>query len=385
VLLAAGALVAARPASPASSWPKLHFDAANSAFAVGAQGPALAALSRLRRRWQVTLDGVVWSSPAVERGRVVIGTESDVEAVSAATGRMLWRASLGQGVGAPPTVSGGRVFVGALGDGGVYALDLRSGRIVWRAQTGGSNVYGGALVAGGRVYVGADDGKLYAFDAANGAKEWTASAVGDHATPALVGGVVYTVGGVPGTVSALRASDGAVLWQVHTADFSGVSPTVHGGWIYLGDNSGDLYGRPARPCSAGCTWAWRDQIGSDDANEPKITGLAFAYATLFATATDGHVYAIDPHSGAVRWQGISPAPIVDAPSIAAGVVWLGTEDGHLVAFRAHGCGSARCSPVWSGAVGPPGEPLNSTPALAGGSVYVASYDRDLAAFAEARR
>jgi outer membrane protein assembly factor BamB len=109
-----------------------------------------------------------------------------------------------------------------------------------------------------------------------------------------------------------------------------------------------------------------------------VGAVAVAYGTLFAAATNGTLYALDRQSGALRWRGLTDSPITDSPSIAAGVVWVGTQDGHLDAFRAHGCGNATCQPLASFEISQ-GEPLYASPAIANNTIYIASYDRRLVA------
>lgn len=54
-------------------------------------------------------------------------------------------------------------------------------------------------------------------------------------------------------------------------------------------------------------------------------------------------------------------------SVAGALVYVGSDDGHLYAFNAFGCGQASCSPAWSTNVG---APVETSPAIANGQVFV---------------
>ena len=251
--------------------------------------------------------------------------------------------------------------------------------MLWSAATSpGADFGAGATVAEGVVYAGANDGKLYAFNAANGALRWSAKIPGG-ATPAVVGGLLYTVGGgFPGSLYVLRAANGALLWQAGTYD-NAIDPLVAHGSVFVGDNGGDIYGRSSAGCGSPQCWGWPWRFHTaENGSTSHISGLAVAYGTLFAGSSNGILYVLDPHTGALRWRGSTGGEITDSPSIAAGVVWVGTQDGHLDAFPAHGCGSATCQPLASIKISQ-GEPLYASPAIANGTVYIASYDRRLVA------
>ena len=63
--------------------------------------------------------------------------------------------------------------------------------------------------------------------------------------------------------------------------------------------------------------------------------------------------------------------------MANGVVYVGSDDNHLYAFAARGCGAVTCSPLWTATTG--GD-INSSPALGNRMVYVGSADGQLYAF-----
>ena len=78
------------------------------------------------------------------------------------------------------------------------------------------------------------------------------------------------------------------------------------------------------------------------------------------------------------WTASTGSQIGTSPAVANGVVYVGSADHMLYAFKADGCGQPTCSPLWTASTG--GAILYSSPAVANRVVYVGSYDHKLYAF-----
>src|SRR5215472_16220935 len=77
------------------------------------------------------------------------------------------------------------------------------------------------------------------------------------------------------------------------------------------------------------------------------------------------------------WTATTGSSIDSSPAVANGVVYVGSWDGKLYAFKADRCGQPTCSPLWTATTG---NQIHSSPAVANGVVYVGSYDHKLYAF-----
>lgn len=64
--------------------------------------------------------------------------------------------------------------------------------------------------------------------------------------------------------------------------------------------------------------------------------------------------------------------------MANGIVYVGSWDHKLYAFKAAGCGKLACSPLWVSA--PTGNSIFSSPVVDHGTVYVGSQDGKLYAY-----
>jgi polyvinyl alcohol dehydrogenase (cytochrome) len=172
---------------------------------------------------------------------------SDLDSSTVAGLNPAWSVEIGGPVSATPVIADGVAFVGSY-DGNLYAVDLASGSSVWAYATGAAvqepnlgiplGITGSAAVADGVVYVGDAAATVHAIDSVSGQAIWTVK-VDDQvsaciwSSPVIWNGAVY-VGvasvakeeGFRGSVVALDATTGELLWQVYMvpegADGAGV-------------------------------------------------------------------------------------------------------------------------------------------------------------------
>jgi outer membrane protein assembly factor BamB len=137
---------------------------------------------------------------------------------------------------------------------GVSRLALR-----WLVQTG-DGLQASPIVAGGHVYIASQRGTVRALDARSGRLLWRISTGATIAmTPALADGLLF-VGDhrAPGAFMALDASTGRRLWQTVFAGGVRSEPVVAGGVVYEGETGGD---GPA--CHHAALHALRERTGAE--------------------------------------------------------------------------------------------------------------------------
>lgn len=112
--------------SSETQWPTYRHDNARSATTKTPVVPDLKPI------WVAEL-GARPTAPVVASGRVYVACPETytLHALSAETGRFLWRFTTGGRIDSPPTVSNGRVVFGSA-DGYVYCLQASDGALVWR-------------------------------------------------------------------------------------------------------------------------------------------------------------------------------------------------------------------------------------------------------------
>jgi len=140
-----------------------------------------------------------------------------------------------------PLIADGRVFVtvkNASGQGTtLFALNAANGSTLWSSNLGGSFFWSGSCYENGRVFALNGSGLLQAFDAATGALVWSRLLPGQFSfssMPTVRDGVIYTGGaGSGGTVYAVNANTGAVLWTQSVANGGNSSPAVTSDGVYV--------------------------------------------------------------------------------------------------------------------------------------------------------
>lgn len=175
-----------------------------------------------------------FSPAAIAKGEIYVGAASgtafDLVAISVNGSPIVWQYPISvQDVS--PAVVNGVVYAGS-SDSNVYALNAATGSLLWKYTTGGA-IFNSPAVTGGAVYIGDSGGDLYALNAKTGALIWKTASVGGVAAAAVANGVVY-VGSSNCSAYALSAKTGAILWQHATSCPQGVSsPVVVNGVLYF--------------------------------------------------------------------------------------------------------------------------------------------------------
>ncbi len=266
-------------------------------------------------------------------------------------------------------------------------------------DTTGSAVSTAPTVANGVTYVGAADGNLSAFDAAGikgcsagppktCAPLWT-GAVGVGAlrtSPAVAGGVVYIQGrdtlvafdanGVNGCTSGPPVTCAPLWTSVSLGDVRS-SPTVAGGMVFTTGSNGLLaFDAAAVSGCAGtpkvCSPVWSASfVPGWDASPTVAAGRVFvAGATSVAAFDAAGVSGCLNQLCAPLW---SVNGSYSSPAVVGGTVFLAGGDHGLAAFDAAGvthCMGVVCVPLWTGTLSvAPGEHVDP-PAIANGVAYV---------------
>ncbi|GAB3788336.1 outer membrane protein assembly factor BamB [Dyella agri] len=181
-------------------------------------------------------------------------------------------------------------------------------------------------------------------------KVWTAR-IGDgagisgvHLRPTVVDGVLYA-DSTDGKVAAFDAATGKKLWDKTTrsskswfglghrkgtdATYAG-GPAVAGDLLAVGTLDGHVYAMGAKDGSP----RWDAELNSEVIAAPAISG-----DLVIVRTQDGRVYGLDAATGKRRWaydQGTVPLLSLrgnSTPLAANGVVFIGSDDGKLVALR----------------------------------------------------
>ncbi len=367
--------------------------------------------------------GVVWkysprgfratySSPAVARGRVVVGEglhftrDARINCLRADDGALVWEHRTSSHVESSPCIHGERVYIGA-GDDGMYCIDLkpRSGgkaNVVWHLDGKKyPDCETSPIVHDGKVYFGLGEGghAVVCVDAGTGKEVWkvptpysvfsspaiadgklfvgmgngnlvkTAEQLRDEALKKLrEGGAgaeeirkVYQEMAPAGKVWCLDPKTGAVLWRFDVDRNILGAIAVSGGRLYFGTQGGNFYCLNTDGQPIGRPWDARVAIGTSAA-----VGARHVY---FITGA-GQLYALDSATLRPKWE-MATAPgklFVSSPAVARGHVYVGTDGGGLICVGHPPEGES--IPVFGGHLGGPG-----SSGWADGSVLSANGER----------
>ena len=230
----------------------------------------------------------------------------------------LWSVNAGKGEGRMgvrqgPVVADGHVYVAAI-KGGVHAYDLQTGAPLWSYEPAEEKkkapirLSGGPGAGGGLVVVGGLDGEVIALDAATGTEKWTAKVNNEVLAAPTIGDGLAIVRSNDGMVTAFDAATGQRRWfwqrelpalTVRGNDSVSMGP----GFVFVGNDDGSVAALAAQDGRL----LWEQDVAqgegrseldrmSDVDGTPVLDGT-----TLFATSFKRQTMAIDGPTGRPIW------------------------------------------------------------------------------------
>ena len=150
----------------------------------------------------------------------------------------------------------------------------------------------------------------------------------------VVDGICY-VSSPNGVVTALRVSDGSLLWR-HVGGTTGQEAiTTVDGVVYLA---------PVLPLDSTATSVTVEALRAHDGSPlwsrtfltdaPGFFQLTVVDRIVYVRSAVERIEALRASDGSLLWHYTSHASLVSLPSVAEGMVYAGTVDGHLYALRA---------------------------------------------------
>lgn len=275
------------------------------------------------------------------RNRIYVGTTEGNLFGFQLNGRRDFVYEVGAPVEAQPTADfDGGVLVPAV-DGHLHALDA-SGELRWKADLSGA-LRNAPVVTDDAVYVIGENDVVTAVARDDGRILWTYEkepieeiTIAGHAGLLLEDGRIYTAF-TDGSVAAIDAIDGRLLWELDTSidvdlrpgdvpQFLDVdtTPVLIDGLLYVASFNAGLYALDAQSG----TVQWREpQLGG-------IVALAAAGAMLVVASARRGVMLFDPAAREVRWERANERGAPTQPVVTDfGTVIYGETQGSLLALR----------------------------------------------------
>ena len=381
----------------AADWPQWRGPERTGAVPAGEPVPATLP-AEPKVVWRVPV-GEGFASPVVSGGRVFHLDNQDAQeiahAADAATGKELWRATLfsshkdGFGIGprCAPVADGDRVYFQSA-KGELQCLSAADGRLIWRknftddfgaiyigekGKAAGASRHGAAgapVIDGERIIVqvgSASGASIVAFDKKTGAVVWKAESDQTvYAAPiiATVAGVRHFLSFTTEALIALDPNDGKLLWRVPLKTALGrhvTTPVVSGDLVLVASHQVGLVAtRVAKSGEAlAASEAWVNKGMTINFSSPVIVG-----GNLYGLGPARNVVCVDLKTGALAWEKAGLVQTSGDKAEAAFLVMgknilMLTDGGELVLFaadpsgykelgRTQACGATWCNPAYAG-------------------------------------
>lgn len=288
--------------------------------------------------WRVSLpQGVVTGIGGDGDIAVVAMRDGSLTALDG-TGKTKWTASLGAEVVTVPAVGQGIVVVRG-SDNRVSAYELDSGKRRWSFQRQGPTLMlrqtGALTIDGASVYAGLPGGRILALNAQNGAVRWEAAVaqprgsneierIADVVATPVVNGRDVCAASFQGRVACFDAASGRGVWVRELSSVAGLDLDQRGAYVVDEKDHLHAYSRTGASLWRNDKLAWRGL------SRP----LAIGALTLVGDRS-GFVHAINRDDGAIAGRlSTDGSAILSGPVRAARSVVVQTSAGSLVGFSA---------------------------------------------------
>ena len=353
------------------SWSLAGHDAANTSASLAA--PLIGST-----RWFFQTNGPVMASPIIVGELVLVnGGDGILYAVNRKTGMMQWRAALGDTLVAGTVAVADNVVYVAAQEHALRALQLDTGATLWTVDTT-LPVRSAPMVIGSLLLVAVGANSLLCLNRQNGGEYWEFKSEdvfanywptqGQPAVASLAGGLVFTALGASTEFNALNLSTGRKVWEQNVDSHVVGSPVYDAqlGMVFVATWAGHVYALDEH--SGSIRWSFAlshaGSVGTGFA-----TGPALAQNTLFLGDYQGNVLALNAGTGHMRWNYKNTSAIVGTPVVrltngnVAADVFVASVNGTLITLN-----GANGQLKWHVYLGE----LRATPALSQDTLFVGS-------------
>ena len=367
-------------------WPMFHHDLSLTGYTMY-DGPDTSDIA-----WSLDTEEEIRSSPAIVDGVLYVGTlAGNLIAANVESGSIVWTYAAGSPIYSSPAVEDGIVYF-LSEDGMMHAVNVNDGSSNWARSIGGPGPYdwSSPAVHNGNVFIATSTGNVTSLNGGTGIANWsTYIGASPNSMIAVANGKVYSgthnFDNSSPTLVALNEADGSIAWTYdYSLSHSGVTGMINCNGVAVADGDGDGYlevyfgihnwngAGPQAICLDEATGVeeWAVSIGGNSTSTPAIHE-----GVVFIGSDDGNVYALDATaSGAVLWTYPTGDSVWASPAVADGKVYVGSLNHWFYALDEQTGGL-----VWSYYTGSASR-LVSSPAVAGGMVYVCDSSGEIFAF-----
>jgi len=319
----------------------------------------------LKQLWTYEAGDSIESSAAIVGGTVFVGSQKgELVALSLENGSVYWKFSTGSPIGeSSPAYGSGIVYIGDLG-GWLNAINASDGKKVWAFKTNGE-IKSSPVVFGDRVLIGSYDETLYCLSARNGSLLWKFKTNGPvHSTPGISEGMAF-IAGCDEMFRAIRISDGKEVFNVSSGAYTGASPALRSGLAFYGTFDNEVLG--VNLAQKQIAWHYEHP----QRKFPFYSSAAVTSTRVVIGGRDKMVHGLTL-AGKGVWTFATRARVESSPAIAGGRVFVGSNDGRFYVLSLD-----NGAELWEFDAG---APLSASPAIANGKIVIGSQDGRLYCF-----
>ncbi len=174
-------------------------------------------------------------------------------------------------------------------------------------------------------------------------------------SPSVEGGYVF-VGSKDGDIYCLNASNGQLIWNFTTGGEVESSPAIYNGRVYIASDDGWVY---SIDIATGMP-VWISLVEGEVQSSPAVVN-GFVYV---GSGKRGF-FCFDALNGSLVWKFPITYRVTSSPSVSDGIVYFAADDFHVYALNA-----STGNQIWRQHTGS----VISSPTLYNGYIYIGSYD-----------
>ena len=284
--------------------------------------------------WQFNANGEVDTRPLVFSNSILVASsDGSIDLLNPVSGSKIWEKKV-SGTPVQPVIFQGKALIATTNgdvalfgtDGSkqwetdlnasknvtfVYGLDVSANTVYISSDKGiltlsaaGANatiIYNSSTlrtpptVSGNSILFG--DGDYLIKIGTSGNLEWKKNVGGTWRSKPVVEGSGVYVGGLDKKMHSLLLSNGGEKWAIETGNWVLSTPLLEGGKAYFGSNDGYVYA--VSQVDGSIYWNTKGLLALQGQPE---SGMLGGTEAIFASGTDGSVYAFDSETGDILWR-----------------------------------------------------------------------------------
>ena len=263
-------------------------------------------------------------------GEIIISAGS-LYAYDAITAQLRWTSPNYINVNYSAVASDGKLVFSYGGMGTVYAQDIVTGKLVWSKDMAGS--IRTPAISKGILYLPGEGQNMTALDAATGNQIWSKFFYLDNRFQAMniTNDIIYFVAQQDNRVYSVNALNGNLNWQSDPSLVFVATPTVSGNTVYASAYDSNMYALDKT--TGHVTWS---------------THLAFlnsapviSNGVLYVVGCNDSLYTLDATTGKKKWAVAGSSSVWTANTLTSsamvsnGMVFVNSNDRYLYAFDAN--------------------------------------------------